>query len=109
LNLDYWVLLLYLTMNVSIVYHHYELNDDFEEDHFDVENVVVVVEIDDLIAMDDDRQDAVVEVVVVDPDRVDVVEVENEVEVAKVVVLDDDDWDGGDDDDDQCDEVKRVG
>lgn len=57
-----------------IVYHHCALNDDSIEDHWIVvdENVVVVVvEMDDLKAMDDDRWDDwntmnVVEVIVVE-------------------------------------------
>jgi len=67
---------------VSIVYHRYELNDDFVVD----ENVVAV-EINDLIMMDDDRLNdlnttGVVEVIVVENVLM---------KVVKVVAVEDDD------------------
>lgn len=77
---------LYLTKNVSIVYHHYGLND---------ENVV-----DDLKVMDDEQQD--------DLDRMDVeVAVVGEVVVENVLLLVVEVLEG-DDEDVQDDEMKQM-
>ena len=82
---------MYLTKNVSIVYHHYELNDDLV-----VVDENVVVEIDDLKVMGDDRRD--------DLNRMDVlVAGVFVVENVEVVVVGDDD----DEMDDQNDEGKQ--
>lgn len=105
LLLEYW----YLTTNGSIVYHHYEVNDEFVKGHLLVNENVVVVEIKDLIMMDDVQQDdsntldvMVVEVVVV-------IVLENVLVEVVVEVLGDDDDEHEDDDDamdEKDDEVK---
>jgi hypothetical protein len=85
---------------VSIVYHHYALNDDFVKEYFVVDENVVV-EINDLKLTGDDQQDDLNTMDV----RVVVIVVENVLmKVVKVVVEDDEDEDD-DEMDDQDDEV----
>lgn len=99
LLLEYW----YLTTNGSIVYHHYEANDEFVKGHFLV-NENVVVEINDSTVMDDVQQDYLNMMDVMVVEVVEVIVLENVLVEVVVEVLEDDDDDEHEDDDDAMDE-----
>lgn len=109
---DLYLELYYLTMNVSIVCHRYEVNDELVKDYLvgneNVVVVVVVVEINDLKVMDDVQPNDLnmIHVVVVAAAVEEVIAIGNV--LMEVVVVEDDDVMDDDDIDEMDDQDGEV-